>query len=155
VQAPRTFPLPRYGPSNRPRDSQRSRLYRAENELDRGQHFPTIHALRAHVDYITGHEWWRYYFPKITAVAVKDGRGRRRAAAHVSLDAPAIMMPRWSRSELVTLHELAHIVTPATAPAHGPRFARLYLCLVDAYMGRKAGQDLLRAYAKHRIEYER
>ena len=147
--------LPRYGRSRRPRDSQRSRLYKAQWEIGAGHNFKTIPALREYVSAILRHDWWRYYFPHVPDVTVKDGRGRKNAGAHTTTDGPTILMPRWSRTERVTLHELAHLVTPDAAPAHGPKFARLYVCIVTEYMGHQAGQGLINAYLKHGVRYDR
>jgi hypothetical protein len=51
-------------------------------------------------------------------------------------------MPLWSRCELITLHEVAHCLTPSRHACHGPEFAGVMLALVRHQMGDEAGRAL-------------
>ena len=67
---------------------------------------------------------------------VTDGRARRTAC--YVYDDHEIRLPRWSRTEMVVLHETAHAILWAALPSaagHGPEYARLYLDLLDYYAG--------------------
>jgi putative metallohydrolase (TIGR04338 family) len=135
----------------RPRDSQRSKLYRAERTVGAGHHFPSVAHCQAQVDRILASAWWKARFPALDQVQVRDGRGRRHAGAHQSHG--AISLPRWSRRERIILHELAHLATPASFAAHGPEYAMVYLELVGHFMGATAARDLAEAFRAHRVRW--
>ena len=135
--------------SGRPRDSQRARLYRAESEVDAGRRLPTVERLQAYVDHLVGLDWfvarWGTH-----AIEVRPGYGHRRATADQD---GVLQMPRWARTELVLLHEVAHCVTPATAAAHGPEYAGALLSLVRRCMGPAPAQALEDAFVRQRVAW--
>jgi len=133
----------------RPRDSQRAKLYRAEQSRPQGRRFATLPQCQHYVDSVLRSPWWRGVHPDIETVRVKDGRGRRSAAAWHQ--AREIALPRHARSELTILHELAHLVTPPTFAGHGPEFAATYLDLVGRFMPPPAAEDLRTAFREHRV----
>jgi len=141
--------VPKPPGERRPRDSQRSKLYRAERTVGEGQHFPSVAHCQARVDQILASAWWQTRFPALDQVQVRDGRGRRHAGAFHNRG--AISLPRWSRRERVILHELAHLATPASFAAHGPEYAAVYLELVGHFMGAAAARDLAEAFRTHRV----
>lgn len=118
-----------------PRDFQRKRVYTAEDRCPamRAEYVTDIHELRAWVKQITEHRVFLYFYPQYHAsgITVLDGRGRSRA-----LGSPRgyIKMPRWTRSKLVVLHEIAHVVSPWTE-LHGELFCQNYLTLVRYILG--------------------
>ncbi|WP_222182253.1 hypothetical protein [Geminicoccus harenae] len=105
----------------RPRDFQRSRLYRWENEhvlpLDR-QPIP-LEECRTLVAAVFA----RRLGPDAVPPRVEDGRGRRHAAG----SREAIKLPRWARTRPVVLHECAHGLA---TDGHGPDFVRAYVELL-------------------------
>ena len=131
------------------RDSQRSRIYASEKGLRRGQRFLDMRECQRYVDLVVASPWWQERFGSRSRVQARDGRGRRHAGAYDHKR--AITLPRWSRSELIILHELAHIATPLEFAAHGPEFARNYLELVRYFMGERAGARLENAYRENRV----
>jgi|GEM_PF-2416170 len=133
----------------RPRDSQRSKIYASEKGLRRGQRFADMRECQKYVDLVVFSPWWQERFGSRARVQARDGRGRRHAGAFDHKR--AITLPRWSRSELIILHELAHIATPLQFGAHGPEFARNYLELVRSFMGERAGARLENAYREHGV----
>jgi putative metallohydrolase (TIGR04338 family) len=135
-----------------PRDSQRSRLYDAERALRGGRRFVTVDECQAYVDGVLASEWWRSRFPRVRAIRVTDGRGRRHAGAFV--ESARIALPKWARTERVLLHEIAHHAAPRAAAAHGPEFARIYVELVREFRGEKPARRLLAALHAHRVRVD-
>lgn len=135
----------------RPRDSQRSRLYAAEQQLPefRRNDFDDHEALRA----------W------INKVATSAKVRRRWAAGPVNFElrrgggATAIRnfrLIRWGRtapkSKLIALHELAHLLGPANA-RHGVAFAATYLELVKLFLGPEPAKRLRASFVAHRVRH--
>lgn len=71
---------------------------------------------------------WRDYRPEQMPPRVEDGRGRRRPCG----SRRRIKLPRFARSRIVVLHEIAHSLQ-TQQPWHGPQFARLVLELWARY----------------------
>jgi len=145
------------------RDSQRSKVYRAEDTVtvpEALERLETVEEMQAWVDKIVRTRWWRVYklpsaskakhragrlisYGKIT---VKDGRARRSASGWRG----SIKMPKWSRTKLIVLHEVAHAIQ-TESPSHGRQYARIYLDLVTRFIGPEAGRQLKAAYVKHHV----
>lgn len=135
------------------RDTQRSKLYKAERVLDA---FKTETPTVAHVEKLVARvlaskRVRAKYPPRTGSVAVKDGRGRRRACSSFG----AISIPRWSRKDWIVLHEMAHELASHMAgrAAHGWEFAECYLYLVKLFMGREAHDALKASFKEHRVRY--
>lgn len=147
---------------NRPRDSQRSKVYRAELEFEaaldgRNPIYPDIHAIRARVEQIVGTHWWQSRFPHVSCVLVKDGRGRRFPGGRAPLEGSpvgSISLPRNTRNKMTVLHELAHVVAPAQEAWHGKNFVRCYLALTDTWIGQMEGLALRWFLAKNRVKWD-
>ena len=134
---------------DRPRDSQRARLYRAENEVDPGRALPTVAVLQAYVDGVAAKEWFTDRWGART-FDVRPGYGNKRATA----DAEGVLqMPRWARREMTVLHEVAHCVTPVTFAAHGQEYAGVLLALVRRAMGLAPAQALEDSFDRHRVRW--
>lgn len=131
----------------RPRDSQRARLYRAESEVDPGRRLPTVERLQGHADALVQADWFALRWPGRT-FEVRPGFGHRKATATAD---GVLQMPRWARTELVLLHEVAHCITPPTFASHGPEYAGVLICLVRRSMGPATAQALEDAFDRHRV----
>ena len=136
------------GPA-RPRDSQRARLYRAEGQLDPGRRLPTVARMQAWVDGLAATDWFVDHWGTRT-FEVRPGFGHRRATADMD---GVLQMPKWARSELVLLHEIAHCVTPLTFASHGPEYAGVLLALARRGMGPGTAQRLEDAFAQERVRW--
>ena len=149
----------------RPRDSQRSRVFAAEieNHGIEMQNPPAwlkeASQCQAWVDTITRSRWWRARSP-IGQVKVFDGRGTSIArGGHFGncgkKNGWGVNLPKWARSEMVILHELAHVLTHSQciAPWHGRRFCRNYLALVGRWMNRDNARRLRACFKKHRVKW--
>jgi len=157
----------------KPRDQQRSRVYDAENKINNktksnvGGRLETVADVEQWVEKIRRSVWFRNRWPFIREIRIKDGRGTRNGFAWASATTEPLFartepgfdpltnryktigflnLPVWSRSRLVILHELAHIVTNSEYMAsrgykqtpvagHGPEFCSVYLALVRRYLG--------------------
>ncbi len=135
--------------SGRPRDGQRTRLYRAEGEVIAGRPLATVARMQAYVDEIVRAEWFLSRWGE-RAFEVRPGFGHRRATAD---EHGVLQMPKWARSELVLLHEVAHCLTPLTVAAHGPEYAGVLLAVARRAMSPGTGQSLEDAFARHRVRW--
>lgn len=139
----------------RPRDSQRQKVYDAENEAIRhtGRSFGSIEEIQSYVDRLVGSAWWgRRYSDRRIVV-----QSKHHGTATANYTGSRINLPRWAWTEDVVLHEIAHIATNrqwgTQIPAHGRHFAKVYLELVRHKMGKDAGARLKAAFAKHKVKH--
>ena len=135
--------------SGRPRDSQRARLYRAEGEVDAGRRLPTVEKMQAYVDALAGADWFLRRWGE-RAFDVRPGFGHRRATAD---EHGVLQMPKWARSELVLLHEVAHCLTPRSVASHGPEYAGVLLALARRAMSPGTAQCLEDAFVRQRVRW--
>ena len=133
----------------RPRDSQRARLYRAEGDVATGRRLPTVERMQAYVDGLAAADWFVARWGG-RSFEVRPGFGHRRATADRN---GVLQMPKWARTELVLLHEVAHCLTPAACAPHGPEYAGVLLALVRRGMGPAAAQSLEDAFAGQRVRW--
>ncbi len=146
--------------TKRQRDSQRSKVYKAETAagFDKHQPDPDLRDMPALVRFVR--RVWRSKrlraaWPKCGGdpPVVRDGRGHRNATG----SAYRVTLPVWSRNRLVVLHELAHAVTHrqygwATA-GHGHEFCAVFLKLVLWHLGRDAHDRLKAGFKAHRVKF--
>jgi putative metallohydrolase (TIGR04338 family) len=140
------------------RDSQRSKVYKAERTLDQFyKNGMSIEDVREFVDKIMDSNWLNGKYPRAYVngkVIVKDGRGRRKAGGCFAY----ITMPKWSRSKLVVLHELAHSITDRQyegygVASHGREFCSIYISLIRRWMSKDVGRALKAAFKTCRVKH--
>lgn len=163
----------------RERDTQRQRVYDAEDSLmtpeyesDPYNQLNTVNEMQVWVNRIVGSTWFRNRWPIIENIRVADGRRRRRAAAFVwqkrglgGLDGlfvsaieGEIRMPRHTRYKLIVLHEVAHVVAEVQygrgniAP-HGREYCSVYLKLARKFLGSALANSLKEAFRQGDIKY--
>lgn len=113
-----------------PRDSQRAKVYRAQEQLPKGRYLKTMAEMRAYVDEIHSTRWFQKRWLRPHNIKVRDGRGRRNACAYWG----AIKMPKWSRYEIYILHEMAHLMPKGvnhTVASHGREFVKNFIALLE------------------------
>ena len=142
----------------RVRDTQRSKLYRAEAVLHKWKSpLPSVKDVEQFADKVFGSKRVRAAFPQAvhnwTPPEVKDGRGTRIARGgtfHISI-------PLWARNEVIVLHELAHTITrrmyPINIAGHGWQYCATYLKLILYMIGREAHDALKAEMKKTRVRF--
>jgi putative metallohydrolase (TIGR04338 family) len=148
------------------RDTQRGKVYAAEGQVarivDARGDFPTIRlfgselvvpddrkfgdlaSVQRYVDSVLHLNWVRGRWPVAAARPVSVRARRGVGKAHYEPQTSTIALPPfergggWGLRELVVLHELAHHVTAATQPFHGPDFVSNYLALIAELLGPEA-----------------
>lgn len=161
-----------------PRDSQRSKVYAAEQFVrtlfDRagergnrsldffGAHltlppegrFGSVVAVQRYVDEVLAHPTVRERWPGVEPLRVRARRGSRAAHYEWDGDGATMAVPErtdtWALRELVVLHEVAHHVS-RIEPAHGPDFVATFCALADAVMGPEVGHVLRVVYSKEGV----
>lgn len=143
----------------KPRDTQRAKLYRADEALNAfAPKLPEVIDVYRFVGKVWKSERVRSAFPKATLhwgePRIADGRGCRNARG----GAHRIIIPRWARNAGVVLHELSHTITLRTyghamVPAHGWEFCDVYLRLTLYMLGREAHDALKAAMKKHGVRF--
>lgn len=158
----------------RPRDTQKAKCYRAEDEALAKLATPlptTAEILRYLKKQSTRATLVRRYGVCVDLdhypLAVSDGRGTRRAKA---IGTNRISMPTWARNDWIALHEFAHIVHQRITRFgyvghplyggelrggawHGWEFAAIYVELVHFCMGKEAGDALKASFKKHHVRF--
>lgn len=161
-----------------PRDTQRSKVYSAEQFVrtvfdragERGNRsvdffgaqltlppearFASVESVQRYVDEVLGLSGTRARWPAAEPLTVRARRGA--TAAHYEYDgrAAVIAVPErhttWALRELVVLHEVAHHLC-RVEPAHGPQFVATFGELAEAVMGAEVGYVLRVVYAKEGV----
>lgn len=140
------------------RDTQAGKLYRAEKSvpLPHDGPVPTVADIERFVNKVVGSAWWKARW-KAWPVSVDHGGGRRSAYAYTA--SSKIAMPKWSRTKLIVLHELAHIAHARTSRVklheawHGREYAAIYLSLVRRFLGVEDERLLKAAFRKGGVKY--
>lgn len=135
----------------RARDSQRSRLYKAEKVLHTPPQFETVQQCQDFVNEVMASRWaaarWK------NRIEVRPGYGHRSATADPV--SQIIQLPVWARHHAVILHEMAHCLNTGsrTYAWHGPEFAGLFLSLVHHVMGAESASKLRESFKANRVRY--
>jgi putative metallohydrolase (TIGR04338 family) len=142
-------------PPANPRDSQRSRVYRAETPLG-GKRLPTLPDCEAYVDHVVGSLWWVARFPTRDLPHVprlRPGNGARQAFYREDPGRPTITLPRRYRTVGVVLHELVHwaLADAHDLPNHGRTFTRILLDATAEFMGAGKRERLATAYSEQKV----
>lgn len=139
------------------RDSQRQRVYDAESAIDKGQKFTTVAECQDFVDRVLQRKSLQNKFegknPHRMQIEVRDGRGRKRAMANTEWGNKIIYLPRWARTEITILHEMAHHLSPAIVVHHWEFCANL-LTLVRNVIGVEKYRELKAQYDTRGVRYK-
>ena len=146
----------------RPRDSQRQKLYAAERWTRvRSKMFKDLRGVRKYTKRVLKHKWFKQRWPHIVYINVRKIRCDSNAHGwYAGGGVVAIQIPKamWAMKEVVVLHEIAHGITEYEFGVnktawHGREFAKIFASLVQHYMGTEAGQELRTSYRKHRVKW--
>jgi putative metallohydrolase (TIGR04338 family) len=162
--------------SKRPRDNQRSKVYKSERAIDEriydkrgwcvkstcGGRLDTMSEIEDWLNTVLESRWFQSFMNKNGNVSIyqfdiRDGRGSRRGRAWYwpSSRTGVVALPRWTRSKMYILHEVAHTVTPRRYAAHSPEFCANYLELVRRWIGKETADDLKASFKEHRVKFRR
>ena len=156
----------------RPRDSQRSKLYSAENRLtfeaelcpnvgwsQRWRRtFHTMTEYTGRVREIQRSRWWEENVDGL-GVQPLDGRGGQARARWAMME---IRIPKDLRTNSIIIHELAHLAVhyrhredsiEQRIAGHGWQFAETYLSMVSRFIGEEAAKNLRRQFRENRVRY--
>lgn len=132
---------------NRLPDSQRERVYAAEQMLGDEPIFKSLPLTQAWIDEVVASDWWNKKFPKIKKIIALDGRGRVKGiAGRLTPEIGYVRLPKRTRYRLYILHEIAHVSQPFWSACHGREFCRTFLLLVRKWMSREKAHELRRAF---------
>ena len=161
-----------------PRDTQRARVYAAEEFVRTlfhraAQHnsraidffgesitvppearFGSVDAVGRYVDAVLDLPAVAAQWPGCGRIAVRARRGATAAHYERREAGAVIAVPAqrgWALRELVVLHEVAHHLDRSGGPAHGPGFVGTFCALAAAVMGPEAGHVLRVVYAKEGV----
>jgi len=138
----------------RPRDSQRSKVYKAEKVLwDSCKSFLTVGDMQQYINACLSTVLVRQKYTNSYTIIVTDGRGRRHACCSGSNTFRKLKMPVWSRKEPILLHELAHALTDKKYSVHGAEFCNNYLFLVHVFMGLNCYNKLISSFKENSIKF--
>lgn len=145
--------------ANTLRDTQRSKVYKAERVLRQfAKPLPKVADVERFVKKQMARKAITNRYPRATRVTkVKDGRGRRAACAWAG---HTISIPLWARNDAIVLHEMAHIIVNrefwnVDYASHGWRFASVFLDLVRFVMGRDAHDALKASFKEHGVKFNK
>jgi hypothetical protein len=144
----------------RPRDAQRSRVYRAETPVPSSP-LPGLDACAAFADRVVGTLWWQARFPDHTLDKVprfRPGNGARQAFFREEDGGGySITLPRRYRTKGIVLHELAHwaLVDETDLSHHGDAFTRLLLDSTAEFCGPQRADALAASYREHGVRVGR
>lgn len=147
------------------RDSQRQRVYNAENKArklmtEAGLWFTDVATearYRARIDAIMGSAWMQEHYPAATRRKVElTWSTRRRGGACAGIVGITTSITDFALHELVLLHELAHTIQKRTGekdPGHGRIYCRIYLRLVRRFVGQLAYNILRDCFKEAGVRY--
>lgn len=147
---------------NRPRDSQRSKVYTAERKLwdDPGEVYRTILEVETFLSRVRQSKWFVDRFGGMT-FCIKNGQGCSMAKGWSEGTTVYMRLPAFARKQLIVLHELSHGLVMfecrkagTTAAGHGPEFCQMYLELVKEFMGESPWTLLRQAFIAHKVKFE-
>ncbi|SEH56687.1 putative metallohydrolase, TIGR04338 family [Mycolicibacterium rutilum] len=161
-----------------PRDSQRAKVYAAEEfvrtlfdrvdehgsraveffgtslTLPPEARFASVASVQRYVDDVLALPAVRQRWPGVDALQVRARRGTTAAHYELGEAGAVIAVPeaqtRWALRELVILHEIAHHLC-ADPPPHGPQFVATFCELAEAVMGPEVAHVLRVVYAKEGV----
>jgi len=138
------------------RDSQKSKLYKAEKVLEQvSNRLETLAEIEAYINLALNRAPIKSRYSRWTGghLMILDGRGATFARGGQRI----VKFPRWSRTQYIVLHELAHVIAQRKygvyIAGHGRLFCEVYLNLVRFVMG-VAAHDLLKAsFKEHKVKF--
>lgn len=147
------------------RDSQRKRVYSAENRARRvlteagfeWRNVATEARYNRRVVEIMGSRWMKSTYPDATHREVVVNWGGKRRGASAGYLGITTSITEFALHELVLVHELSHTIEKrlkgVTDPGHGRDFCQIYLKLVRRFIGKRAHDELKAQFREFGVKY--
>jgi len=146
--------------TNRKRDSQRSRVYRAEHAVEKAtpkliKCSPTLYtdgAIKSFLSSLSDNMTLKYLFGRVEVglcVIHSDTR-----CSMVDQHGIQLCVRKNGISMYEILHELAHAINQSQ-PHHGARFVTVFLVLVKEAIGDECHRSLLKKLNRHGVKYKK
>jgi len=137
--------------SNKGKDTQKMKVYKAEEEVAEGKRFYSEKGIQKYIDNIVRSKWFRENYD-ISHVQIYEQKKALYACAYIPCPkVGAMWIPKNMFRELTILHELAHIVTSSKVQHHGPLYVSNYIKLVKEIMGEKKSEQLIDKFKKYKV----
>lgn len=136
-------------------DSQKQKLYDAENRLKCGWRIPykkfdTIKEVQCYVDKFLESAWVTRRWGPQEPIEVQSRTGNTCDASRYH---NRIRLTHWGMNEIVVLHELCHIIHPSGyGVSHGRYFARTFLEVIGHMLGVEAKKALRKEYIRKHVK---
>lgn len=134
----------------RARDNQRSKVYKAEQVIHDRFELENIEAVEKYVKIVSNSKYFQKHFG-VFSFHIKDGRGTRKAFSSGNV----LNFPVWSRKKAIVLHEIAHSIVNKkylSAASHGPEFCKIYLILVNHFLGKECYKELKQSFRLNKVK---
>lgn len=132
------------------RDTQRARLYRAEDRIGKGPVFSDVEEIREFAAKVYGHTWIKGLLPyevKCPDITVRgDGKSFYFYDGRIQISRPHM-------NTKIVLHEIAHSLNPKPHAPHGRWFCYVYLNLVRIFLSEEMSHDLQEAMNSHGVKW--
>ncbi len=140
--------------NNHERDYQRSKCYASEasivGRIPNNPRYETVPEIEAYLDKVMSRAWFKKRWELRTRPRILAGQAHRKAVSYGG----CIALPKWARSRLIILHELAHEVDCRyTGYGHGRYWARSFLEMVKFEMGPEAYKILKDSFREHGVKF--
>jgi putative metallohydrolase (TIGR04338 family) len=143
------------------RDQQRQRVYKTEDKhsfegILRIEDMKDVRRFSKKVLRHKALKPWRHAMAS-SKLKMTDGRGNRRATCYGCFQTSPVVtikLPRWSRTQLNIIHELAHALTPGRYSPHGAEFTTNYLYLIKHVLGDGAYKEMLNLFNENRVKFD-
>ena len=135
------------------RDSQKSKLYKAEQDTNRHRpefEFESFEAAAAWAKQVGRSKWLRRIFPNRPNLFIRP----KHHGMATGLDSGRIRLPRWAWNKVIILHEVAHVMV-GEKHRHGREFARAMLMIVRHFLGVPYFKEMRLAYRSHGVKFHR
>ena len=133
------------------RDIQAKAVYKAEKLIREIYGMNSFNLSFDEIEYILSKilndEWFINKFGLVESVGIFWDNTDEGAYSILNDEGYSMSLPPWSRNPLSILHELTHIALwKKKAVAHGPKFTKGYLELVNKYIGEEEAKDLYHSF---------
>jgi putative metallohydrolase (TIGR04338 family) len=133
-------------------DLQRQKVCDAERAIYEefaGERIDEVSDIGEYIKRLASHGWFKKRFGEHWYVRTVGGFGKSRCYRHEG----CMGIPRWSRTEIAILHEVAHTLQHPRTQRHGREFCMIYMELVRLAVGKEVYKALKRRFQELKVEH--